>query len=172
MKTYKVMPLKTGFFIARLESHPAQGDFEINSREHWMVLTTVKEDTRGMLPGSRLQTVFLIFEREQSATPPTSASGFSYQRTCNSNPQPQTIAVRPFRRIVKADDLAGQTPRPPGSPAGDPATPHVGSHPPERGEEHGVQGEPVSMELLQAQHARRKRHVISKPHAASSATSS
>jgi hypothetical protein len=30
-----------------------------------MLRTTVKDETRGMLPGSRREAVFLIFEREQ-----------------------------------------------------------------------------------------------------------
>lgn len=39
---------------------------------------------------------------------------------------------------MNADELAGQTPRPSGSSTGAPATPHVGSHPTERGGEHGI----------------------------------
>ena len=36
-----------------------------NARAGWTLRTTVKDETRGMFPGSAREAVFLIFEREQ-----------------------------------------------------------------------------------------------------------
>ena len=64
MKTYKVIPLKTGFFTARLDHSQLENTLNEHARAGWMLRTTVKDETRGMLPGSRREAVFLIFERE------------------------------------------------------------------------------------------------------------
>lgn len=65
MKSYRVVPLKTGFFTARLDEAKLEALLNENARAGWTLKTTVKDETRGMLPGSRREAVFLIFEREQ-----------------------------------------------------------------------------------------------------------
>ena len=64
MKTYRVVPLKTGFFTARLDHAQLEALLNENARAGWTLKTTVKDETRGMLPGSKREAVFLIFEGE------------------------------------------------------------------------------------------------------------
>ena len=64
MKSYRVVPLKTGFFTARLDETKLEAILNENGRAGWTLKTTVKDETRGMIPGSKREPVFLIFERE------------------------------------------------------------------------------------------------------------
>jgi hypothetical protein len=64
MKSYRVVPLKTGFFTARLDEAKLEALLNENARAGWTLKTTVKDETRGMIPGSKREAVFLIFERE------------------------------------------------------------------------------------------------------------
>ena len=64
MKTYRVVPLKTGYFTARLDHAQLEDVLNQHGREGWTLRTTVKDETRGLLPGSRREAVFLVFERD------------------------------------------------------------------------------------------------------------
>lgn len=64
MKSYRDVPLKTGFFTARRDEAKLEALLNENARAGWSLKTTVQDEMRGLPPGSAREAVFLIIERE------------------------------------------------------------------------------------------------------------